>query len=364
MKQFKMNHGSLLQCPTMKMSYKYTPLQPRLQCRCCCYCMWITYIVFILLTITLLCFCPWLFMQCSVDFHTVPPRIHDFSPNTISFSSCMNNWGEHLLMDNINAPVHVFLGDSIYGDDYRYTFLDSKPNSALTLPEHMIWYYRLMYNKLSCRYTFQKMAQRTSYMLSIWDDHDYGSDDELEQNRIKAVTKAMFVKFWRLHESRHTVTGVYGSYEFDNVLIILPDLHFSSNNMCVFSEEQWAWLQTMAVTAHTKLTVVGMSTPITSLIQKYPIEITKFLALFNHTTTVFVAGDPHSPSIHYLPQNHIEVVSSPLDQNLHADSPLIVCNTTCATKQPQNNFAVLDLVAKTATVYGENGPILYTRIFV
>lgn len=344
---------------------------------CCLYCCVVMLIFAVACFIAIAILFPWVITQCSFASYQVPDTITGFMPQRISFSSCMNNWCDHSLMNNIKSDVHVFLGDNIYGDDYSYNFIDSVPiqsTNFITLPTHFIPYYKLMYNKLSCRATFQRFMQRTPYVLSIWDDHDYGSDDEKSENPVKYKTKRMFLDFWNVNNKRNEVSGVYGSYLFydernqdDKVLFILPDLHFMSTNARIFDDEQTDWLKsTIDSVAHEKSTRVIMcfSTPVSFLMHKYPVETDWLLQLLNSSSTVFVSGDPHHPSIEYLPYGHIEIISSPLEMCLSdVEVQMQTCNQSCSARKSQNNFGMLDLKSNVASIVGAFGDIITTQCF-
>jgi hypothetical protein len=315
-------------------------------------------------------FCPWLLVECTFEAAQVPELIEDYTPRRISFSSCMGNWVDHSLMHHIESDVHIFLGDSIYGDDYNYEFEDQKARwlSFLKLPTHVSLYYKLMYRKLSCRHSFKSLFLRVPYVLAVWDDHDYGSDDETSSNPMKQHSRQMFQAFWKLNTQRRGVSGVYGSYEFRNagrsVLVVLPDLHYATNPTRLFDVQQWEWL-TALLTRHAHATIiVGMSTPISGLRSKYPEEIDTLLSMLNPSKSVIISGDPHAPFLVHLPGGHIDITSSPLAMVGSAPAQYAICYTNCTIDKNQDNYGLIDLQNSVGFIMSAQGPLLQAKLFV
>jgi hypothetical protein len=338
-------------------------------CDCCCTVTIIMSAILLVSLLILLLLTPWLFYQCTFAIDNIPPIVNNYMPSIITFSSCMGNWYPHTLMDNMDNEMHIFLGDNIYGDEYSYYFIDAMPTSlnSLRLPDHQLWYYQMMYNKLSCRDTFQRFMRRTKYVLSIWDDHDYGSDDEKSENPIKHVTKSMFVRFWKLNSERQNVSGIYGSYLFsknnESLLIIVPDLLFDATQTRLFSEAQWSWLMGLVDQYYNVRKIVCFSHQISDYMTRYHSEIDVLFQRTSNKNTIFIAGDPHHPFIVYLPYGHIEITSSPLDQNKADTNEFQYCNATCSIPRGENNFGMINLTANTASIFGINGKLLTVDIF-
>ena len=341
---------------------------------CCCTCATLckTLSVFLLLTWMLLVLCfPWLLMGCTFEATQVPEIIEGYLPRQISFSSCMGNWVNHSLMHHIESDVHIFLGDSIYGDDYNYEFEDRIPGwlSFFKLPVHVSLYYKLMYQKLSCRHSFKHLFLRVPYVLSIWDDHDYGIDDETSSNPMRHHSKQMFQEFWKLNAQRRSVSGVYGSYEFRNaghsVLVVLPDLHYSTNPTRLFDVQQWGWLTSLLARYTHATIIVGMSTPISGLRNKYPDEIDTLLSMLNPSKSVIISGDPHVPLLVHLPSGHIDITSSPLAMvGSSAPAQYAICHTNCTIDKNQDNYGLIDLQTSVGLIMSAQGPLLQAKLFV
>ena len=326
-------------------------------------------VVLIILFINLFLFYPWLFKPCAFFLRETPSVIEGYMPKRISFSSCMGNWKDHALMNNINSDLHIFLGDSIYGDDYNYEFEAVKPQwlSFFKLPTHLVQYYEAMYRKLSCRRSFQNLLRRTIFVLSIWDDHDYGADDETSANPMKETSKKMFCSFWKLNNERQNVKGVYGSYEFKesnvSLLIILPDIHFTTTSKRLFDPEQWGWLVGLLGQHNHSKVIMGMSSPITALRAKYTSEIDTLLTMMDNSNSVIISGDPHVPSIVRFPSGHTEITSSPLAMVGTARPEFTFCSDNCTVINNQDNYGLIDLRERVGMISSKQGVILKTQIF-
>lgn len=337
-------------------------------CTCVTFCPAVC--VFVLCALLLLIVTnPWLLCACTLHGTQLPEIIDGFLPRRISFSSCMGNWIDHSLMNKIDSDVHIFLGDSIYGDDYSYEFEDWRPKwlSFIKLPVHLSWYYALLYQKLSCRQSFKSLFHRVPYILSVWDDHDYGCDDETISNPMKQRSKQMFQEFWKLNSQRRNVKGVYGSYQFRqanlSVLVVLPDLHYSTNASRLFDTEQWEWLSSLLLFHRNNTIILGLSTPMSGLWDRYPKEVDDLLAMLDPSRSVVISGDPHVPFLVYFSSGHIDITSSPLAMLGNAPAQIKVCHTNCTVDQNQDNYGLLDLQDKTGVIMSADGPLLKAKIF-
>lgn len=337
-------------------------------CTTCC-CLTATAVAILITGTALLIvyvFLPWVFVTCSFKLATVNTYTYNYYPKIVTFSSCMGNWLEHDIMNEIKSDMHIFLGDSIYTDDYAYEL--PAITRFLNLPRHILPYYEMMYRKLSCRSTFRGLLDRTKYVLATWDDHDYGADDELNSNPVKHQSKEMFTDFWKLNMDRRKVHGLYGSYKFqdlnNSMLFIIPDLKFSSSKIKLFAEDQWQWLKKILDTSITDNTVIlCMSTPITELIKTYHEEVDFLLTKLNASHTVILAGDPHWPSIQTLPYGHIEIISSPLSMVGKSIHEHTMCNKTCSIQNNQDNYGMIDFTTNTAKIIGRAGVLLEIKLF-
>ena len=340
-------------------------------CISCCTCCALTVLLIIIFFMFSPLIWPWLVFSCNFTLDETPAVVEGYMPSKISFSSCMGNWEDHSLMNQIHSDVHIFLGDSVYGDDYNYEFEAVKPDwlSFFKFPTHVVSYYALMYRKLSCRKPFRDLLVRTPYVLSIWNDHDYGIDDEICTNPMKAKSELMFEEFWQLNIERRNVMGVYGSYEFKksgaSLLIVLLDLHFSTTRVRLFDLEQWEWLTALLAQHKNSTIIMGMSTPMNALYNLYPEEIRAVLSMLNHSKSVIVAGDPHVPSIVRYSTGHVEIISSPLAMvGSASELEFSFCNGNCTVHKNQDNYGMINLQQGVGTVMSMHGPLLQTHIFV
>lgn len=351
---------------------------PHCECcaRCCARCLLVTFLGFVLVFPALVTAFPWLVMQCEFRARNTPPVVEGFVPSRVSFSSCMSNWMDHELMPMIVSDVHIFLGDSIYGDDYSYMFKEYYPRAygVLRPPVHVAPYYSMLYRKLSCRGSFQSLMARTSYALSTWDDHDYGVDDEGSSNPIKEETRLLFADFWGLNaERRRKAAGVWGSYTFAadvdagrarSVVVVLPDLHWDASSDMLVSRRQRDWLESCLQSHATSKIILALSTPFTAINASHPDFAGRILAMLGGKQAVIVSGDPHTPAVTRLSETLVDITSSPLAQvGVSSVAEGRVCEGSCTIKNNQDNFGLLDLVNDRGYVMGKNGILLETAIF-
>ncbi len=162
-------------------------------------------------------------MVVAVGLATVasaPVAIADQHPQTskqltrIAFGSCADQKKPQPIWDavlEVKPDLFIFLGDNVYIDsrdinDFpkAYALLEAKPG-------------------------FRKLRD-TVPILAIWDDHDFGNDDQDKNWPLKAQSKEIFLNFWREPKDslRWQRDGVYAAHIFgpagQQVQIILPDL--------------------------------------------------------------------------------------------------------------------------------------------
>jgi len=297
----------------------------------------------------------------------------DFLPSSIAFGSCQSNWMEHAISDKINADVFIYMGDNIYGDDAT--------EYVSWFPSHWLWYRNMLYNKLSCRHTFQRLVSRTPYVLSIWDDHDYGADDEGNWNPIRYESQAKFLDFWRIpkHSKRRRGHGVYGSHRFNasgsSILVILPDLRFFSDRTggSMLGTEQWLWLEDTLRNQASDLTIIASTTPFSmesdaidnspSVWQNFPQEKRRLESLLDPNRTIFISGDVHRGGIIRSSNGFLDITSSPMCLNgLGPDGTNRIQMEKSIPFMYVDNYGLLDLKMRTGYVRGIDGSVLEVPI--
>lgn len=117
----------------------------------------------------------------------------------IAFGSCAKQTLPQPIWDAVLAyrpELFVFMGDNVYGD-----FTSAKATAlkeAYAATRQIAGYERL---------------RETVPHLAIWDDHDYGSNDAGADFEHKAVSKALFLDFWKAPatDMRRGREGIYES---------------------------------------------------------------------------------------------------------------------------------------------------------
>jgi len=119
---------------------------------------------------------PWIFFACKYDLRGVLQN-NTKNITRIAFGSCASNVDPLDILRDIRADVFVFLGDNIYADT----------NSPAIM--------KMLYNRLSCKPSFQTLVKQTPYVLATWDDHDYGWNDIGVGYGMKYESQRIFLNF-------------------------------------------------------------------------------------------------------------------------------------------------------------------------
>ena len=117
----------------------------------------------------------------------------------IAFGSCADQAKPQPIWDAILAyrpELFIFAGDNVYGDFSSEDAANLK--RAYETAEGIAGYNRL---------------RETVAHLAVWDDHDYGINDGGGDFPHKAVSKELFLKFWKVPATdiRPTRDGIYDS---------------------------------------------------------------------------------------------------------------------------------------------------------
>ncbi|MBL6614598.1 MAG: alkaline phosphatase family protein [Reyranella sp.] len=136
----------------------------------------------------------------------------------IAFGSCADQDKPQPIWDAILAyhpDLFIFMGDNVYGDFNTADAANLK--RAYALASQIEGYNRL--------------RDKVNH-LAVWDDHDYGINDGGGDFPHKAVSKDLFLDFWRVPagDIRRTREGIYDSHIIGppgmRVQVILLDLRW------------------------------------------------------------------------------------------------------------------------------------------
>ena len=174
----------------------------------------------------------------------------------IAFGSCAEQADSQPIWDAILAykpELFIFAGDNVYGD-----FNTADAGSL-----------RKAYATADAIAGYNKLRDSVAH-LAVWDDHDYGVNDGGGDFPHKAVSKDLFLDFWKVPASdvRRTREGIYDAHIIGppgmRVQIILLDMRWFRSPLkltdqrgapgkerylpdpdpakTMLGETQWAWL--------------------------------------------------------------------------------------------------------------------------
>jgi len=148
----------------------------------------------------------------------------------ILFGSCAEENTNIPIFKAINkekSDLFIFLGDNIYADTTDMNVMKKK------------------YQQLGKNKGFMKL-RRTTDVLAIWDDHDYGQNDAGAEYPKKEQSKQLFLNFWNISQKSprsKRSDGIYTSKMIgkDNhkIHIIMPDLRWNRTPLKAVSKKQY-----------------------------------------------------------------------------------------------------------------------------
>jgi alkaline phosphatase D len=139
----------------------------------------------------------------------------------IAFGSCGDqDWPQPVLsLAADNKPdAFIFLGDNIYGDTKNMDTLENK------------------YKRWMAQADFKKLDSATK-IYAIWDDHDYGWNDDGKYYEFKKQSKELFLKYFKepAQSERGKHEGIYHTEYIrtgdKTVQLILLDVRTFRNNL-------------------------------------------------------------------------------------------------------------------------------------
>ena len=261
----------------------------------------------------------------------------------------------------MHADAFVFLGDNIYADTF----------STIVM--------RWIYNRLACKPAFQRLVHRVPYVLSIWDDHDYGQNDGGADYSMRNESQQIFLNFWRVprDSARRRELGVYGSYRFSDgaasLLIVMLDLrsfrdplrvcqrdtgwYCPADGGTMLGDEQWRWLE-RTLEESTGLVVIASSTQFGAqeygyeTWRNFPREHRRLASLLDPNRTIIISGDVHWGEVSLTEHGLYDITSSGISQL----DPVIFSNVfRVGAPIIEFNYGILNLRAMNATLVGASG---------
>ena len=315
---------------------------------------------------------------------------------SIAFASCIDDekpnhpiW--NVLLD-ANPDVTIFMGDNVYLDLTRM-------NSDAIIDE-----FDANYARLERVTSFQKL-RKSSQILAIWDDNDYGQHDGDASFKHKDVSKQKFLEFWQIEPTsvRAKRTGNYDSVWIgegkERIQIILSDSRYfrspwqrdsnaaecTSGNIVpshdedttILGQAQWSWLESrLSAPAALHIFVSGIQViPQDHCFERwagFPHERKRLLGLLSEASarSIILSGDRHlAETSRVLPTDEsrvekelIEFTSSSLTSRFGWGTGETNCYRVTEDNIRVNNFGLLtinwDRRTITAEYVDEEGTVL------
>jgi alkaline phosphatase D len=225
----------------------------------------------------------------------------------LGFGSCAYQTDEQPVWDAIvkaKPDVFALLGDNIYGDTEDMQVMAEK------------------YRELAGHPQFSNFRRKIP-LIATWDDHDFGVNDGGREYPKKIESKALMLKFFEepINSPRWTRDGVYTSYLFGEVQVILLDLRWFRSPLAtdeaghyipnpdpaavMLGEAQWTWLE-RKLRKPAKFRIVASSTQFVSPVHhwekwaNFPREKARLLKLIDDLklkNLVIISGDMHFAEI-------------------------------------------------------------------
>jgi alkaline phosphatase D len=244
----------------------------------------------------------------------------------IAFGSCGDqDWPQPVLTlaANNKPNAFIFLGDNIYGDTKNMDTLENK------------------YKRWQAQPDFKRLDSATK-IFAVWDDHDYGWNDDGKYYAYKNQSKELFLKYFKepATSERRKHEGIYHTEYIKNggktVQLLLLDVRTFRNNLLLYKKgdslprkeyfytpdykphtsadstllgaEQWKWLESeLAKPADLRLICSGSQFSIEyngyEAWANFPHEQKKMLELIKKTkanSVLFLTGDVHYAEISKL----------------------------------------------------------------
>lgn len=269
-----------------------------------------------------------LFISCSKKTFSVDSKSGsaDISKKytTIAFGSCVREYLDVPAFNTIaaNKPdIFVWLGDMVYGDTEDMSVLKKK------------------YDQLKAKTEYQNLI-KTTRIIGVWDDHDYGVNDGNKYYPKKDESKLLALDFLDVPKTdpRYDYDGLYSSYTLKSnkkrIKIILLDTRYfldslqrdtktrykylPSSTGDILGVAQWKWLENELSDKKTDLFIIGSGIQLVAKDHywekwaNFPTARNKMLNLLqkaNPKPLLFISGDRHMAEIS---QMNINGLSYPL----------------------------------------------------
>ncbi|MBX3409519.1 MAG: alkaline phosphatase family protein [Phycisphaeraceae bacterium] len=196
-------------------------------------------------------------------------------------------------------------------------YVEAKPDLVLWVGDNVYadtkddpTYIERCYAMLAAKPAFSALRDITTFM-AVWDDHDYGMNNDGKNYPLKHASREIFRRFWK-HQERipENRPGVYHASIFgppgSRLQVIMLDTRFNRDDegdeSDTLGEAQWAWLGAqLRRPAEVRLIVSGYQVLLDRETKfetwaKFPAAQRRLFDLIRDTGArgvVFIAGDQH-----------------------------------------------------------------------
>ena len=207
-------------------------------------------------------------------------------------------------MANTKAAFHLWLGDNWYTrevDQSSVWGLQYRASHDMSLP---------ILQKL-----FSAMPQ-----YAIWDDHDYGPNDEGKSFILKDESRKVFMNYWNNPTYGEDGKGIYTKVSYSDVDIFLTDDRFFRSEDKIqdsingkpnayktyFGKQQMEWLKNALVYSSATFKIIAVGSQVLNPFSEYECmrnysfeynELTDFLASQQISGVLFFTGDRHHSEV-------------------------------------------------------------------
>lgn len=289
-----------------------------------------------------------------ISYKKISSYYHFKKKNTyrICFGSCNVKPCNKRIWNNIKSyqpDLWLFLGDNYYND-----ISTTKGKKVINDGELLINHFNIL----------EKMKQNSAFIkfineipsLSIWDDHDYFSNnkDFNVNESAKKLLKNSFLDFFNIPKDdiRFSRNGIYTYYDLVQndthiVRFFLLDVRSNKNNLDILGEKQWIWLEKNLKKSSAVINILVSGT--TFINNNKHSESWKFtgwsfkklqelLKINNIKNIILLSGDLHQGRV-VIDEYLIEITSSSLTSKVSK----MYTNSDIDEPLKENNFGFIDI---------------------
>ena len=249
-----------------------------------------------------------------------------------------------------------------------YRYVQAKPDLMIWMGDNVyadtpddISHIEKCYGLLAGQPAFAELREKVPFAV-IWDDHDFGMDNEGKGYALKAESHALFRRFWKLEaEIPADRDGIYHARYFgegdQRLQLILLDGRFNRDDEGDTSDtlgaRQWEWLASeLRKPARLRLVANGYQFLLDresrfETWSKFPKAQQRLFTLIRETKAegvIFLAGDQHYGEVSRLPKaigyDAIEFMFCGINQE---ESHVFNSRRVSPVAHAKNSYALIDI---------------------